>query len=157
MNKPNDSIIPDYSLFHREISDTSSPIILDDEQNDPSASSSAKEIQHFKTIINENSPPPPPPKTIINPYASTDEDVDELYPDDSVHIDRPIPTIQIYRDRLNARINPEMSSTRPRIFSNEHSQITHDSGVDILSEQKLSHPKVDEPLLRTNSKSKRIG
>lgn len=149
MNKPNDSIIPDYSLFHREINDTSSPINDEEEQqqqrlNDSSSSSSSsssKQIQHFETIINENSSPPKP---TINAYASTDEDVDELYLDYSEDADRPIATIQTYRDRLNARINPEMNSTRPRLFSTEHSQITLDSGVDILSEQKLSRSKVNE-------------
>jgi hypothetical protein len=144
MNKPNDLIIPDYSLFHREINDTSSPINNDEEQQQQQrneSSSSSKEIQHFETIINENSSPPKPK---INSY-STDEDVDELYLDDSEDIDRPIATIQTYRDRLNARINPEMDSTRPRLFSTEHSQITHDSGVDILSEQKVSRTKINEP------------
>jgi hypothetical protein len=37
-----------------------------------------------------------------------------------------------------------MNSSRPRLFSTEHSQITHDSGVDILSEQRPSQLKINE-------------
>lgn len=139
MNKQTESIIPDYTLFHREINDTSSPINYDQEpkqQNDSStSSSSSKEMHYYETIIDEHSLPPPPHETKLNSYASTDEDVEEFNLDYSEDIDRS--TIQTYRDRLDARLNP-------RKFSNEFSQMTLDSGVDILSEQKVSQPKIDE-------------
>ncbi len=142
MNKQNDSIIPDYNLFHREINDTSSPVNHDEEQQQQnnSSSSSSKEIQHFETIINEYSSPP---KLKLNSYASTDEDVDEFNLDFSEDIDRP--TIQTYRDRLDARLNSEKNSSRSRILSTEYSLITLDSGVDdIVSEPKISQLKIDE-------------
>ena len=147
VTKGNDLLIPDYSSFHREISDTSSPINHHGETqvNDSSSSSSSssvKQLEHFQTMIDENHSPV---KVPVNAYASTDEDVDEMYPDDSEDIiDRPMTTIQNYRDRLNARVNPENPTTRSRLLSTEHSQITHDSGVDILSEQKFSQAKIDE-------------
>jgi len=143
MNKQNDANIPDYSLFHREINDASSPINHHDEeqqqQQQQKDSSSSEEIQHFETIINEYSSP----KTKLNAYASTDEDVDEFNLDNSEYIDRS--KIQTYRDRLDARLNKENPPFRPRIFSNEFSQITTlDSGVDIPNEQKISQIKIDE-------------
>jgi hypothetical protein len=141
MNKQTDSIIPDYSLFHREINGTSSPVNHPEEkqsqENNSSSASSLKEVQHFETIINLSLKPK------INYYASTDEDVDEFNLDYSEDIDRSA-TIQTYRDRLDARLNSEKNSFRPRIVSTEISQITHDSGVDIISEQKISQPKIDE-------------
>lgn len=143
MNKKNDTNMPDYSLFHREINETSSPVHHDDDDDDDddgehldkssssSTSSSKKAIPQFETII--------PDKGKLNSYASTDEDVDEVnldYPDDINQ------STQIYRDRLNARVNLEPTFTRSRIFSTEFSQ-THDSGVDILSDQKQSQIKID--------------
>lgn len=147
MNKQTESLIPDYTLFHREINDTSSPINYEQESQDQEnhSSSSSKEIQHYETIIDEYPPLPPPPippKIKTNSYASTDEDVEELDSDHSENIDRS--TIQTYRDRLDARLNHEMNTSSPRKFSTEISQKTHDSGVDILSEQKISQPKNDE-------------
>lgn len=80
-------------------------------------------------------------------YASTDEDVDELNSHYSDVIDRSNSTIQNIREKSNVEpsiISHETSHryslTRPRIFSTEYSQITMDSGVDILSEQKLYQP-----------------
>jgi hypothetical protein len=147
INKQNDSIIPDYSSFHREIIDTSSPINHDelppqhiDSSSSSSSSSSSKAIPHFPTIMNENSSPP---KAKLNSYSGTDEDVDDLNYDYSDDLDRSTTTIQTYRDRLNTRLNNENHVSRPRIFSTEYSQ-TIDSGVDILSEQKMSQPKIDE-------------
>ncbi|CAF1306271.1 unnamed protein product [Adineta steineri] len=143
-NKQNDLIIPDYSSFHREINDTSSPVNHDEEQQSISTSSS-KEIQHIETVLNEYSSSPR--KRKLNCSASTDEDVDEFNIDYTEDIDQSAATatIQTYRDRLNARINAEINQFRPRILSTEYSQITTlDSGVDIASEQKISQPKIDE-------------
>jgi len=146
MSKQNGANIPDYSSFHREINDTSSPVHHNNDDDDnkeeknnlnqssssSSSASSKKAIPQFETTI--------PDKTKLNSYASTDEDVDEVnldYPEDINQ------STQIYRDRLNARVNnPEPTFTRSRIFSTEFSQ-THDSGVDILSEQKQSQIKID--------------
>jgi hypothetical protein len=82
-------------------------------------------------------------------YESTDEDVDELNSNYSEVIDRSMLTIQNYREKFNTRllslnnqqneINPN-STSRSRILSTEYSQMTHDSGVDILSEQKIYQP-----------------
>ena len=141
MNKQSDLIIPDYSSFHREINDTSSPVNHDDEQQSTSSASS-REIRHFETIINDYSSSSPKQK--INSYESTDEDVDELNMDYSEDIDQSAATVQTYRDKLNARLNTEINHFRPRILSTEYSQITIDSGVDIVSEHKISHPKIDE-------------
>ena len=126
MNKQNDTIIPDYSSFHREINDTSSPIIHDQEHQTNSSSSSSspsskKAIQQFEIIANE--------KSKMNSYASTDEDADEVNLDYPENLHQSTITIQTYRDRLNSRINPEINFSRSRIFSTEYSQ-THDSGVD---------------------------
>ena len=153
MNKQTNALIPDYSLFHRDIKETSSPIIDQEEElRLSSSSSSSDEIRHFQTIIDENSfpplPPPPPPipaQRKLNSYASTDEDVDELNLDYSEDIDRSAATIQTYRDRLAARLNGEQQPTiRPRIVSTEYSQITLDSGVDISSEPRVLQPRIDE-------------
>ena len=125
-------------VFNRH--DTSSPINPNEE---PQTTSYAKEIQHIETIENELFP-----QQKLN-YGSTDEDVDEINLDYSEDIDRSTTTIQTYRDRLNARLNSEQTDSnysRPRILSTEYSQITLDSGVDIASEQKISHPKIDELL-----------
>lgn len=143
MNKQSDSIIPDYNSFHREINDASSPVNHDEEQQHQSTSSaSSREIRHFETIVNDYSSSSP--KRKINSYESTDEDVDELNMDYSEDIDQSIPTVQTYRDKLNARLNTETNHFRSRILSTEYSQITLDSGVDIASEQKISQPKIDE-------------
>ena len=152
MTKGNDLLIPDYSSFHREISETSSPINhheepqVNDSSSSSSSSSSIKQLENFQTMVHENNSSAA--KLPSNAYASTDEDVDELYLDDSESIDRrPMATIQNYRDRLNARVNNSSETILParsRLVSTEHSQITHDSGVDILSEQKVSQAKIDE-------------
>ncbi|UJR26375.1 hypothetical protein I4U23_007708 [Adineta vaga] len=148
MNKQNDLTIPDYSSFHREINDTSSPIIHNEEQQNlsssssPASSSSSKEIQHIETILNEYTSVLR--KRKLNCYASTDEDVDELNIDSSEDVDQSVQTIQTYRDQLYARLNVESNPFRSRIVSMEYSQITVDSGVDIISEQKISQPKIDE-------------
>ncbi len=82
-------------------------------------------------------------------YASTDEDVDELNSHYSDGIDRSNSTIQNYREKLNPRFfsfnneqneSPVKPTIRPRALSTEYSQITLDSGVDIISEQKLYQP-----------------
>jgi hypothetical protein len=142
MNKQSDSIIPDYSSFHREINDTSSPVNQTGE-HESTSSASSREIRHFETIINDCSSSSPKQKK-INSYESTDEDVDELNMDYSEDIDQSTATAQTYRDRLNARLNTETNHFRPRILSTEYSLITVDSGVDIVSEQKISQPKIDE-------------
>ncbi|CAF4889286.1 unnamed protein product, partial [Rotaria socialis] len=78
----------------------------------------------------------------------TDEDVDEFNLDYSDGVNRSATTtIQTYRDRLNARLNPEQqetNSTNRKFLSTECSQVTIDSGVDIASEQKLFQLKIDE-------------
>ena len=147
MKKQNNSTIPDYSLFHREINNTSSPInhSSDQKSNSSSSSSSSKKFPHFETICNEYSNSHL--KLKLNSYASTDEDVDEFNLDYPEVIDRSETTIQTYRDRLNARLNIEQNEvnfSQPRILSIEHSQITLDSGVDIASEQKFFQTKTDE-------------
>ena len=148
MNKQTAGLIPDYSLFHRDIKETSSPVI-DQEEELRSSSSSSDEIKHFQTIIDENSfpsppPPPPLPQRKLNSYASTDEDVDELNLDSSEDIDRSAITIQTYRDRLAARLHGEQPAIRSRMVSTEYSQITLDSGVDFGSEPRVLQPRIDE-------------
>lgn len=79
-------------------------------------------------------------------YASTDEDVDELNSHYSDVLDRSSSTIQNVREKSNPDALIDSIETnrnsifRPRILSTEHSQITFDSGVDILSEQKIYQP-----------------
>ena len=79
-------------------------------------------------------------------YASTDEDVDELNSHYSDVLDRSSSTIQNAREKSNPDSLIDSNEThrnlisRPRILSTEHSQITFDSGVDILSEQKIYQP-----------------
>ncbi|CAF0791943.1 unnamed protein product [Rotaria sp. Silwood1] len=147
MNKQNDSNLPDYTIFNREINNTSSPIQKNTSTSSSSSSSSPSKnkIQSYEKILNK--PSTCSPKRKLNSYASTDEDVDEFNLDCSDHIDRSLTTIQTYRDKLNARLQAEQSdtnSTRRRITSMEYSQNTIDSGVDILSEQKLLQSKIDE-------------
>ena len=108
MSKQNGANIPDYSSFHREINDTSSPVHHNNDDDDnkeeknnlnqssssSSSASSKKAIPQFETTI--------PDKTKLNSYASTDEDVDEVnldYPEDINQ------STQIYRDRLNAHLH----------------------------------------------------
>jgi hypothetical protein len=78
-------------------------------------------------------------------YASTDEDVDDLNSQYSEFLDRSISTLQSYHEKLytdSFSLNNEpnemnTSSINPSlIISAEYSQITFDSGVDIISEQK---------------------
>ena len=150
MNKQNGSIVPDYILVQHEINDASLSTNQNNEQrnnssNSSSLSSSSKKFQQYATIVNE--PSISPLKSKLNPYASTDEDVDEFNLDYSDDIERSTTTIQTYRDRLNVRLNSESNefgTSRPRILSTECSQITFDSGVDIASEQKMFQQKTDE-------------
>ena len=76
-------------------------------------------------------------------YASTDEDVDELNSHYSDVLDRSTSAIQNIREKfhLDSIVDFHRNAiSRPRMFSTEYSQVTMDSGVDILSEQKLYQP-----------------
>jgi len=82
-------------------------------------------------------------------YASTDEDVDDLNSQYSEVLDRSISTLQSYHEKFNTDslfLNNEQnemntSSINPSlILSTEYSQLTFDSGVDIISEQKTYQP-----------------
>lgn len=111
---------------------------------------------NLKTVhsISLVSKDPPLPTTAQQPilkpkqisYASTDEDVDELNSHYSEDIDRSLSTKQNYREKLTTRLlnlnneQNENSISNSKIFSNEYSQITFDSGVDIISEQKIYQP-----------------
>lgn len=154
MNKQNDSMVPDYSLFHRNINTTSSPKKTDEKQethlstSPTSSSSSKKQMEKLEKRINDI-PSNSSSKRKINSYASTDEDVDEFNLDYSEDINRSVAvaTIQAYRDRLNARLhseNNDSNMTNRKTLSTEYSQVTIDSGVDIASEQKLFTHKIDE-------------
>ncbi len=86
------------------------------------------------------------PRSKIISYASTDEDVDELNSHYSDVLDRSNLTIQNFREKSNRRLsNESIENNRnsilcSRILSTESSQITLDSGVDIISEQKFYQP-----------------
>ncbi len=79
-------------------------------------------------------------------YASTDEDVDELNSNYSDVLDRSNLTIQNSCEKSNLHLlNEQTESNRnsiscSKILSTEYSQITLDSGVDIISEEKLYQP-----------------
>jgi len=79
-------------------------------------------------------------------YASTDEDVDELNSHYSDVLDRSNLTIQNSCEKSNLHLlNEQTESNRnsiscSKILSTEYSQITLDSGVDIISEEKLYQP-----------------
>ncbi|CAF4133646.1 unnamed protein product [Rotaria socialis] len=154
MNKQTDSTIPDYSSFNREVNDASSPVKHNEIQqthSSPSSSSSSSSSKDKLDLIEKiikNECSNSSSKRKLNSYASTDEDVDEFNLDYSDGVNRSATTtIQTYRDRLNARLNPEQletNSTNRKFLSTECSQVTIDSGVDIASEQKLFQLKIDE-------------
>ncbi|CAF4799025.1 unnamed protein product, partial [Rotaria socialis] len=146
--------IPDYSSFNREVNDASSPVKHNEIQqthSSPSSSSSSSSSKDKLDLIEKiikNECSNSSSKRKLNSYASTDEDVDEFNLDYSDGVNRSATTtIQTYRDRLNARLNPEQletNSTNRKFLSTECSQVTIDSGVDIASEQKLFQLKIDE-------------
>lgn len=135
MSKQSENRIPDYSIFYREINETSSPIHQSIEQ--------LKQQQRDDLSNSNKDPNGFHPAQLLKTSASTDEDVDEFTMESPEDLDASPTTIQTYRDRLNARLNlPETT----QITSNEYSQLTHDSGVEVISEQKISSRPADEQI-----------
>ena len=130
MSKQSENRIPDYSIFYREIQEASSPV-------DPFVGQAEREdSSHSNRERNIHLP--------VHPFkasASTDEDVDEFTMESTDDLHASPPTIQTYRDSLNARLNPPENF---QLVSNEYSQLTHDSGVDIITDQRIpSRPNDD--------------
>jgi hypothetical protein len=93
--------------------------------------------------IHSDSKPVVIPKPTQISYASTDEDVDELNSQYSEEIDRSIstnPNPSLFPLNNEHDENNLNSISQSKILSNEYSQITFDSGVDIISEQRIYQP-----------------
>ena len=138
MSKQSENRIPDYSIFYREINETSSPIHQSIEQLKQQQQQQTDDLSNSNKDQNDFRPVP-----LLKTSASTDEDVDEFTMESPEDLDASPETIQTYRERLNARLNlPETA----QITLNEYSQLTHDSGVEVISEQKISSRPADEQI-----------
>ena len=111
----------------------SPPAVVDDAKEpsplQPTESISTSDVIHHTTSSSS--------QAIQIPSASTDEDVDELHSHYSEMTDRSRSTP---REPLPTRSPSSPAREPPRLFSAEYSQMTLDSGVDIVSEQKVSSP-----------------
>lgn len=149
--------VPDYSSFHREINETSSPIhkSLQTTNEEPDESFEVQTTKDHTPMskVQLETIQTPSPNQKSNSYASTDEDVDDLNVEYSEDIDRSLTTVQSYRQRLSERLlnehdqQQQNQSTEPQMTLTEHSQITLDSGVDIISERKRFSTKIDEVMV----------
>jgi len=124
-----DKNISDNCSFHSDINNISTTIIQQEKTS------------HTSAMISK-------PKQIS--YASTDEDVDELNSHYYEEIDRSITTCEKFNPHISLANNE--NNIDPKRLSTDYSQMTIDSGIDIISEQKLYQPNIPVTIDEQSSK-----
>jgi hypothetical protein len=128
--------VSDNCSFHSDINNISTTIIQQEKTSHLSSTSA---------MISK-------PKQIS--YASTDEDVDELNSHYYEEIDRSITTCENSREKFNPHISLTNNENNidPKRLSIDYSQMTIDSGIDIITEQKLYQPNIPVTIDEQSSK-----